>query len=73
MEEKYSKFFIENKILRKSKQRFKSDRHSISTIKVNKIALCPNDKKRMHTFDCRKAFLCGTSKELRDTNRKIHK
>ena len=54
MEVKYSEFLDENKILRKSQQRFKSEKHYISVIKVNKIALSNNDSKKMQTLDCKK-------------------
>ena len=55
MEEKYSKFLNEKKILTKS-LRFKSNRHNLSTINVNKITLTSNNNKRMQSFDCRRTF-----------------
>ena len=45
----------ENKILRNS-SRCKSDKHSLLTIKVNKITLSSNNDKTMQSIDCRKAF-----------------
>ena len=40
-----------NKIVLKSQQKFKSDRHDVYTIEINKIALSSNDDKRLQTFD----------------------
>ena len=40
-----------NKNVYKSQQRFKSYNHDVYREKVNKIALCANDDKRLQTFD----------------------
>ena len=40
-----------NKTIRKSQQRFKSDHHNVYTEQINKIALSNNDDKRLQTFD----------------------
>ena len=42
---------LNNKVVLKSQQRFKSERHDIYTENVNKIALSNNDNKRLITFD----------------------
>ena len=52
----FGELLSENKILRKLQQRFKSDKHYISTIKVNRIALNNNEHKRMQALDCRKCL-----------------
>ena len=43
--------FFDNKIILKSQQRFKSDRHKVYTEEVNKIASSSDDDKRLQTFD----------------------
>ena len=40
-----------DKVVLKSQQRFKSERHDVYTENVNKIALSDNDNKRLLTFD----------------------
>ena len=42
---------IDNKIILKSQQRFKSDYNKVYTGQINKIALSSNDNKRLQTFD----------------------
>ena len=42
---------LNNEIILKSQQRFKSERHNVYTEEVNKIALSSNDDKRLQTFD----------------------
>ena len=42
---------LNNEIILKSQQIFKSEGHSVSTAEVNKIALSSNDDKRSQTFD----------------------
>ena len=52
MEGKYSKFQNKNKILQKLKQKVKSDRLGLTSIKVNEVALSSYDDKRIQTLDC---------------------
>ena len=47
----YKDYLLNNKIVLKSQQRFKSERHDIYTEEVNKIALTSNDDKTLQTFD----------------------
>ena len=42
---------LSDKVVLKSQQRFKSERHNVYTENVNKIALGSNDDKRLPTFD----------------------
>ena len=41
------KDFIKNRLILKTQQRFKSERHNVFTEEINKIALSSNDDKRM--------------------------
>ena len=47
----YKYCLLNNKIILKSQQRFKSGRHDVYTEEVNKIALSSNDDKILQTFD----------------------
>ena len=51
MIKKYKDCLFNNKIILKSRQRFKSDHHNVYTEQINKIALSSNDDKRLQTFD----------------------
>ena len=42
---------LKDKVVLKSQQRFKSERHDVYTENVNKIALSNNDNKRLLAFD----------------------
>ena len=42
---------LNDKVVLKSEQRFKSERHDLYIANVNKIALSSNDDKRLQTFD----------------------
>ena len=53
-----------NKLILKTQQRFKSERHNISTEEINKIALSSNDDKRMRSVDSIETYEYGTSKDL---------
>ena len=47
----YKDCLLNNEIILKSQQRFKSEGHVVYTEEVNKIALSSNDDKRLQTFD----------------------
>ena len=50
-----------NKIILKSRQRFKSDQHKVYTEEVNKVALSVNDDKRLQTYDKITTYPHGTN------------
>ena len=58
------KFIKNNKLILKSQQRFRSEKHNVFIEKVSKIALTLNDDKRKQSIDSREAYACGTSKNL---------
>ena len=43
----YKDCLFNNKLILKSRQRFKSDHHNVSTEQINKIAFSSNDDKRL--------------------------
>ena len=47
----YKDCLLNNEIILKSQQRFKSEKHDVYTEEVNKIALSSNDDKRLQNFD----------------------
>ena len=57
----YNVCLLNNKIVLKSQQRFKSERHDVYTEEINKIALSSNDDKRLQTSGKVKSYPYGTS------------
>ena len=57
----YKDCLLNNEIMIKSQQRFKSKRHDVYTEEINKIALSSNDDKRLQTFDRITSYPYGTS------------
>ena len=47
----YKNCVLNNKVVLKSRQRFKSEVHNAYTEEINKIALSSNDDKRLQTSD----------------------
>ena len=43
----YFQEYVKNKLILKTQQRFKSERHNVYTEEINKIVLSSNDNKRM--------------------------
>ena len=56
----YKDCLLNNEIILKSQQRFKSKAHNVYTEKINKIALISNDDKRLQTFDRITSYPYGT-------------
>ena len=61
MFENYKDCLLNDKIILKSQQRFKSDHHEAYTEEVNKIALSSNNDKRLQTLDRVKTYPHGTN------------
>ena len=47
----YKAWLLNNKIILKLQQRFKSEAHNVYTEEINKIALSSNDDKSLQNFD----------------------
>ena len=58
------KNFKNNKLISKSQQIFRSEKHNVFTEEVNKTALSANDDKRMQSIDPIETYAYGTSKDL---------
>ena len=61
MLENYVDALLNDKIIIKSQQRFRSDHHRVYTEEVNKIALSSNDDKIIQTFDRVTTYPYGTN------------
>ena len=57
----YKDCLLNNEIILKSQQRFKSEAHNVYTDKVNEIAINRIDNKRLQTFDRITSYPYGTS------------
>ena len=69
------KEFIKNRVILKTQQRFKSERHTVFTEEINKIALSSNDDKRMQSIDSIETHAYGMSKDIlckKEKNRLIN-
>ena len=62
--EDQKEFAENNKLILKTQQRFKSERHNVFTEVINKIALSSNDDKKMQSIDLIETYEHGTSKDL---------
>ena len=58
------KEFINNKLLLKSQQKFKCERHNVFAEEINKIALSSNDDERIQSIDLIDTCAHGISKDL---------
>ena len=61
MFENYKDCLLNDKVILKLQQRFKSDHHNVYTEEINKIALNSNDDKRLQTCDRIKTYPYGTN------------
>ena len=57
----YKNCLLNNKIILKSQQKFKSQAHNAHTEEINKIALNSNDDKRLQTFEKITSYPYGTT------------
>ena len=57
----YKDYFLNNEIILKSQQRFKSERHDVYTEEINKIARSSNDDKKLQTFNRITSYPYGAS------------
>ena len=62
---------LKNKLILKTQQRFKSERHDDFTEEINKIALISNDDERKQSVDSTETYAYGTSKALKYVKEKI--
>ena len=53
-----------NKLILKTRQRFKNERQNVFTEEINNIVLSSNDDKGMQSIDFIETYAYGTSKDL---------
>ena len=56
----YKNCVLNNKVVLKSQQRFKTGSHNVYTEEINKIVLSSNDDKRLQTYDRITTYPFGT-------------
>ena len=64
LKEDHKEFKKDNKLILKTEQRFKSEKHNAFTGEISNIALSSNDDKRMQSVDSIEIYAWGTSKDL---------
>ena len=64
-------FVKNNKLILKTQQRFKSERHNVFTEGISKIDLSSNDDKKLQSIDSIETYAYGTSKDLIHRKEKI--
>ena len=57
-------FIKNNKLILKTKQRFRSEKHNVYTEEINKVVLSSNDDERMQSIDSIETYAHGISKDL---------
>ena len=71
LKEDQKEFVKNNKLILKTQQRFKSERHNVFTEEINKIVLSSSDDKRMQSIDSMETYTYGTSKDLTCKKEKV--
>ena len=61
---KIKKNLLKNRLKLKTQQRFKSERHNVFTEEINKIALSPNNGKRIQSIDSVEKYPHGMDKHF---------
>ena len=64
LRENYKEFIKNNKLILKSHERFRRQKHDVFTAEVNNIALSSNNDKRIQSIDSIELCAYGTSKKL---------
>ena len=62
--EDHKEFIRNNKLIWKTQQRFRSEKRNVYTEEINKMALRPNDDKRIQSIDSIEIYAHGTSEDL---------
>ena len=64
LKEHQKEFIKNNKLILKTQQRYKRERHNVFTDEISKIALSSNDDKRMQSIDLIETYAYGMDKNL---------
>ena len=60
----YKEFIKKNKLILKTQQRFRSEKHNVFTEEIIKITLSSNDHKKIQPIDSIETYAYGTSKDI---------
>ena len=63
LRENHEKIMKNNKLVLKSQQRFRSEKHNVFTEEVSKIVLSANDNKRIQSIDSTETYAYATNKK----------
>ena len=64
LKEHQKEFIKNNKLILKTQQRYKRERHNVFTDEISKIALSSNNDKRMQSIDSIETYAYGMNKNL---------
>ena len=65
LKESHKEFIKNNKLMLKSQQRFRREKHKIFDEEVNKIVLRASNDTRMQQIDSIETYACGTTNDLK--------
>ena len=71
-EKTIKKLLKDNKLLLKTQQRFKSERHSVFSEEINKVASSLNDYKRIQSIDSIETFEYGRGKDQGSEKKRLN-
>ena len=60
----HKEFIKNNKLIWKTQQRFRNERHDVFTEEINKITLILHDDKRIQSIDSIETYACGMNEVL---------
>ena len=63
LRENHEKIMKNNKLVLKSQQRFRSEKHNVFTEEVSKIVLSAKDNKRIQSIDSTETYAYATNKK----------
>ena len=64
LEKNYKEFIKNNRLILKSQQRFRMEKHNVFIEVVNKIVLSANDDKRIQSNNSIETYIYGTNEEI---------
>ena len=72
LQENYKEFIKNDKLILKSQQRFRSEKHYLFTEEINKIIFNSNDDRIIQSIDSIEIYANGASKDLLSKEKKLN-
>ena len=72
LQENYKEFIKNDKLILKSQQRFRSEKHYLFTEEINKIIFNANDDRIIQSIDSIDIYANGASKDLLSKEKKLN-